>query len=264
LNRLKIPLSAYRIANKAGILPAVLFYYELKRLTVEGYFGGRRYVDFIRQRTGLAPATIYRGFAALVAAGLARREAGKIWLVSYDRLFCALGLQIGGKEGVRLLKVGTAGRVEDNWQTAEIAHNLASQQAALAHKYVLAQTGKKDTDKAPSKKLRKRLLAGFDRLGALNNFLGDILNSPRADVHADLSLTCRKVAALFGYSSATKGHQIERRLQAAGRLLVEPRSMVVLPQLSKGEFLSLRLQDTSFFLRAGQLVKQLPNLLSVR
>jgi hypothetical protein len=263
LNRLKIPVLAYQKANKAGILPAVLFYYELKRLTVEGYFGGTRYVEFIRRRTGLAPATIYRGFALLAKAGLACRETGKISLVSYDKLFSLLGLQIGGKGGARLLKVAATGNVEDNWQAAEIGNNLAAQQAALEHKYVLALTGKRDTDKAPSRRLKKRLLEGFDRLTGLNNFLGDILNSPRAAVHCDVSLTCLKVAQLFGYTSATKGHQIERRLEAAGRLSVETRVLTVLENFSRETFFSLRLQDSSFFLRAGRLVKQLPNLLKV-
>lgn len=263
LNRLKIPLLAYQKANKAGILPAVLFYYELKRLTIDGYFGGTRYVDFIRKQTGLAPATIYRGFSLLKKAGLARKEAGKIWLVSYDQLWAALGIQVGERGGTRLLKIEAHGNLEDNWQAAEIAHNLVTQQAALNHKYVLAQTGKRDTDKAPSKKLKKRLLAGFNRGAELNNFLGDILKAPRTNVHCDISLTCLKVAQLFGFTSATKGHKIERRLEAAGRLSVKPRLLTVLEKLSRAEFLSLRLQDSSYFLRAGRLVKQLPNLLTV-
>jgi hypothetical protein len=245
------------------MLAAVLFYYELKRLTVEGYFGGQRYVEFIRRRTGLSVASIYRGFTSLAEAGLARREAGKIWLVRYDVLFERLGIQVGGEKGARLLKVASSGHVEDNWQTAEIELNLNVQHAVSERNYVYTQKEFRNTDKAPQKKLFNRIARGFKRADWLSSQLRDILEKPRVKVNCDVTLTCQKVAELFGYKSATAGHKIEHRLRERGKLTVQNRFLLIRESITPAEFFGLRLQDSSFFVKRGQLVKQLPNLLRV-
>ncbi|WP_149867281.1 hypothetical protein [Solirubrum puertoriconensis] len=265
---LKIPVLAYQAANrdegkllpKGQLLRALLFYYRLKSLTIEGAFGGKRWVAFIQQRTGIAIKTIYKGFLLLAKAGLARREPGRLNLVSYDALFRLLGISVRGKGGAKLLRIPVTGNLLNQWQVAEIREALTRQRHALETNHANFELNRRDTDKNPGKAARRAAMRGYNRLAKLKAQLTSIPRLGKFKVNYDLTLSCAAVADLFGYVSAATGHEIEQRLQQAGKLKAQRRfvKIAMVPE-NKPHY---RLPK-SFYITRGCLIKQIPNLLTV-
>ncbi len=220
---LKILQGSYRIANENGILTEFIFYHQLKRLRIDGFFARgtiKNYFDALPYKE----VTIRSKITRMIELGFIRKENGGYQLISYDDLWKLLGYDLRDPSKYRIIRVNSDTEFKWELMTLEIDKNIRSQERIAIKGHIYKECDlNPDTDKIP-KKLIKAMARKFSHKIALRKQLLEIRRTlSYAKVNYDFTLSCEGVAKLFGYTSGAQGWQIEKELKRRNLLKVMKR-----------------------------------------
>jgi hypothetical protein len=97
---IKIPEHCFKRANERSILNDVVFYYELKVLSDNGFFMKGSVAKLISKKLKCTENTVWKKLKRLVNLGLCNKNTNGYSLKSYDTLFSTLGYNLE-KDGHR-------------------------------------------------------------------------------------------------------------------------------------------------------------------
>lgn len=265
IDRIKVPFGLIKIANEKKLLNVVKFYYGLKSLTIHGCFLD---VDFIRtcqQHLLISYNTAKKYKATLLKNKFAIKKDSHFYLVSYDKFWKELGVE---KEGKQFKLIYTSmNNFQDDIYLAEIKRNLRKQETTLQDKYI-KQELKADTVKNASKGLKNALIKqlSYKSNELLEKQISTIRESltSKLNINYQITLSCQKVANLFGFKSCVQGHFILKRLLSLNRISIMPQKSIKIASKITNRIFKILNLDTSFFLTSQNvLFKRLPNIISM-
>jgi len=289
---LKVPEGIVKRANQLGIWVDVVFYYQLKSLTIEGILRKGEIEPILVSRFNLTRPSIWRKLKRLVDLGLVKKEKDFYKLYNYDKLFHVLGYWLGKKTYYKNEKrVSRLGRFKIWHISVDCLSNfleyITRQEIELNYKrqlYKISQTLKQDDfllDLIPKNKLKvsltktKSLDFIKDQLN-INDLveksikaktisyneakIGEDYYSKQSNI--DLTLSCSGLARLLGFKSAASGYKLEQRLKELGLLIIKKRKILI----EKNPLFANQLYEKvknirNYVLADNQLYYYLPNQL---
>lgn len=264
LFRLKVPYGLYGQANKKGLLSVVKFYYKLKSLRIDGCFLESEFIELCQDNLFVSYNTAKKYKNLLISNQFAYIRDNHLCLVRYDSLWEKLEVQKNKNGFFKLMYVSLA-NFESEIQYNEICLNLKNQAGTLRIKHLRREL-KTDTVKNANRNLKKILSAELSsakmnlarQIESIRQKLSSIL-----EVNYQVTLTCKKVAEIFGFKSATQGRSIIRSMVSIGKIRSTSQNIVfVAKNVNKHILKSLNL-DSSFFIYKNVLLKRLPNMITL-
>jgi biotin operon repressor len=248
---LKVPEGLIKKCNEQKLLKEVMFYYMLKSLTIEGRIYKGRVSSSLISKLGIAEGSVWRKIKQLLTKGFLKDEGNYYQLISFDSLWEELGysmdLKYGklyrGKETVinrqrkgsfKIFKISTSDISNLYYYICyeDIKLNLQRQSyAVLKHVRDLIKSGKLKLSKAMQKTILKRVkINDIKSFRYLNHLLLSLDESCLKWFKmgiSDITLSCKKIADMFGLKTPISGWEIERRLEVMKLLKVKTRKYFV-------------------------------------
>ena len=266
---LKIPKAFYKKANESKLLPEVLFWYSLKTINSEGYLK----VSLIKSKTNLSYSRIMQLLQSLERLGFIKRNRGCLWLCSYNKIWKHFKYNL---KGLNLIKIPVDNTIDiaNLIQYYEVKNKLNQIQKKLPKKYIelLKEIGEIKSDTVKHQKAQ--LIFQKDIKRARKYYYESIRTnlSSQSDYNFESTLTCKKIADMFGYNSAKQGYLIQQKLQDKGLLHIintksspNKRRLFISSSMNDTNhrklISSINEYDSSFFYCNKYLFKQLPNVL---
>lgn len=264
--RIKVPIGLYKIANENNLLNVLKFYYKLKTLTVHGAFKENDFINICKDNLYISYNTAKKYKTLLIKNKFVFIKDNHIHLISYDKLWDLLNVP---KFNDRYKLIYTSNENFDNdIILAEIKFNLKKQEKKLQNKYINNELNLSlDTaTNAKNKKLRKVLLCNMNsKLNISKQFQKIQTNlDSLLDINFQITLSCKGVANILGFKSQSKGHWMIKRMISLNKInSVAQRALLIAKNVSKIAFNSMQLDSSFFLTKNNNLMKFLPNLLTI-
>lgn len=265
---LKVPETAYKIANEKGILDEFIFYYELKSLNPQGYFPRGSGSALIKDKLKISESTLRRKLKKLEKLTWIRRVNANILLTNYDHFWITLGLDPHTVK-IKLHKLTPGENFIDNLFFEEIKLNLKRQNHLLFENYVkneLSDNGVQHPEYMHKQKLAiiVRKLKPYISKGLHDSHRNQLRYFKKhlryKKTNFDVTLSCKGISNLFGYKSDSQGYIIQQKLKTCNKIKITKRCLLINKSFSGKGYIEL---PKSFFVRGNHLYKQLPNMITI-
>lgn len=265
-NRLKVPIGLFKQANKKKLMNVIKFYYRIKSLKIDGCFLNSTFVNEICiKQFNLSYNTSRKYKKLLLDNKLAFLKDKHLCLISYDKLWESLNVE---KINDRYKLIYTTFESFDvDVHLQEIKFNLKKQEIKIKEKYLKKEL-KADTVKNANKNLKRILLSKLD--SSISKRIKEGFDTIRTNLNSNLNinyqitLTCKKVAEIFGLNSDVQGWKIIKSMVYINKIRsIAQKPLIISKDIPTNILKRLNL-DSSFFLTSTNvLMKRLPNLISV-
>lgn len=225
---LKIPTGAFAAANELGILSDLVYYYQLKSMNINGVFR-RGCIKNIAQKYECSESSIRKKMRRLIDMGWIRSNDGNHYLRKYDVVFATLGYNINQRLRLVRLKVAST-----------IFHPKHNHNPATIKDLLMAVD------------IRSNLKKQSYSIRSLSN---SRLHTEKQNQNV-ATLSCRGVAQILGYKTATQGWHIEQRLCSVDLMSIGNRKKYRGPN-------EALLHQKGHYQVGSKVIQQLPNLIRV-
>lgn len=241
LKTLKVPTGLIRRANYSGLYHDVLFYYKLKSLESNGVLDKSELIELVRSNFDISGASIWRKVRSLVDLGLLVKTKHSYRLISYKKLYKKLNI----RKNTRVFNINADfSNFIDLISLNEIKRSLKRQDVQVSKKRRILRSGKPTSEQVVVKS-----------------------NDPNDSIYRDLDVTlsCKGVAKLLGFKSASIGYKIEQNLKKLNLLKVKARSILI----EEDHFLAgvnakfYKKIASNFNYKNHSIIYNLPNLITV-
>lgn len=261
---LKIPKGLYKEANVKGVKTQLLFYYRLKQLKVDGSWRKKGVVGLLVEDLKITAKIIRKRIEELKELGWIREAGNYYELVSYDKMWSSIGIEVNDKKRFSLIKIDSHLNFQQQIYYQEIKQCLKKQEREIKKNYIKKRFG---VDAAKNKRLMKVVKVRSKDLQEAIYHQQQIIRqslSSFVEYNFENTITCLKTAQLLGYKTAMQGWLIQKELETEGILKVQSRkhSPLFVNQINKQAFKKLNLDNSFFLTKEGYLFKNLPNLLT--
>ena len=218
----------------------VIFFYQLKSLTIEGRFQKQDILKLFQNKYVISYSNFRLKLNNLIKLGWVEELEKEYKLIKYDKFFEMMGYERERFSAIKRLKfiIQIPNRykifkIETNKLT-NLVQYVAYEEIKLNFKrqaFAILQ----DLKTNPLKKTIQKKLKGKLRLNDLSSFndlnrvLIEVLNLPKfvKTSKYDISLSCKGIAKLMGFTSVTMGFHIERFLMNVGLLEIKNRFSLI-------------------------------------
>lgn len=266
LNRIKVPISLFKIANENGLLHVLKFYYNVKTLTIHGAFKDIDFINIIKDHLFVSYNTAKKYRSLLLKNQFAFIKDKHIHLISYDKLWELLNVT-KFNDRYKLIYTNIE-NFENDICFAEIKFNLKKQEKNLQKKHINKELGyclDAETN-AKNRKLKKALLYNMNCKSKIQEQFKKIQTQLDSllDINYQITLSCKGIAQILGFKSGSMGHSIIKRLISLNCLKsVAQRALKIANNVSKNAFNYMQLDSSFFLTKNNVLMKFLPNLITI-
>jgi hypothetical protein len=267
--KIKIPIGLYQSIQCPKIRHSVDFYYQLKSINSTGFIHKNALLEQTKW-IGLSEASIYRKISALIDLEWIKKVGNGYRLCSYDRLFAKLKLRY---------KHWDQGKLDENMRATdlsafhEVRRNLIKQGKAASQTVLKDRvyqrnyrnrrgaTKREFLDSLASTHTAYMVERSLENIELIRN--AEDGEKPSKICNPNITLSNRGLQRLLGIRSTSGTHELVKRLEAAGFLLVGRNKRVrVGDKIEYHEFL-IKFGFEKYDFIQGYAFRKLPNKLDV-
>jgi len=270
---LKVPEGLIRKANEEKILNDVIFYYQLKSLTIEGHFKKNGLIRLVQSKFRISESSIWRKVKKLVELGYLIKSKEGYSLIRYDAFFKSLHYDIAVCTKSKSI-FGTMVRYKrrGSFKIFKIlVQNLDNFLSYIAYEEIKLNFQKQEYNICKSSNnlsllIPKKKLNYYQYINKLlqmklqNHYIKTKMKHQFINfINTDVTLSCLGLSKLLGFLSSRSGYLIEKNLVKLG--LIDIQKRLVLYETNPFMFRKSGLGDVcnNFLCKQSLIYYNLPN-----